>query len=226
LILAIVSVVLGYKKGFIESVLGFVRSILTLTMATYLSPILAEFIYNGFIKEKVNSQISENLSNIKHLGPENFLNNFPNQLSQLFPYLGVNKKLNLLLNSNRSEEMDNAICELLSPAYIYIIKAVLFVIFSIIFYALFGIIRRTTRKIFAIPVLSQINSACGAILGFLEYTILIILILMAIRLVLPIMKNTPEIFSDNIINKTLIFKEIYYHNPIYEIFNVVFSKIY
>ena len=44
------------------------------------------------------------------------------------------------------------------------------------------------------------------------------IIMLLIRVCVPMMKDIPEIFSDNTINSTYIFKYLYYNNLMYEIF--------
>jgi uncharacterized membrane protein required for colicin V production len=224
LLFAAVFIVFGYKKGFIESTLGFLRSILSMLIATYLSSVLAEFVYNNFMKEALIAKILKNLDGNGPLSSENFLKAFPPYFSNLLPHFGItNEKLKFAIDSYASEGVQNAVSNLFAPIYIYAIRAILFAVLSTLFYVVFWFFRRSLRKIFKIAVLSQINAICGAILGFLEYVIFIILLLTALKLVLPL-TDPPDILSDASINKTLIFKEIYYNNPLLKFFDTLSFK--
>jgi len=173
--------------------------------------------------DSVEEEIMNNLT------AEEFVEKLPTYLKDIMPAVGItNEQLKSIFDSDAIGEKNAG--EVLAPVYIYIIRTFLFFILYLMFYALFEVVYKlvaNTSYFYAFfssissvtssldISLGHLNSFFGALLGIVEYCVFIMVVLMSLRLTLSVIDNVPEFLSEKSIGQTVVFKEIFYRNPLF-----------
>lgn len=218
-LLAVVFIVDGFKRGAVRSILDIVGFIIVLLVASSLSTFLADIIFNSFVRESMLNQINQSLSN--SVGQDagvrihEVFNSLPSFISNTIKFYGVSEETLAssvpFSSANAAEEIIKSI----APVIIRLIKTVVFAVLFAILISLFKVFSRTLNRLFKIPVLKQVNELLGVVCGTLKCAILVFIICWLIRIFIPMLDNSPKIFSQENIDATILFKNIYYNNPLY-----------
>lgn len=214
-------VVLGYKKGFVTTVVTLFSYILSLILAFVLSNIFSKIIISAIepnVLDYVHSKIQQIMASNTNLTAISFVNALPEFLKGLFPNDVVATIDSTMANS--TEQAATMVTEtFFAPAIQLLIQsALLFVLFFVLLGILNFIARRLTF-INKIPLVGSTNAILGTVTGFIQALIIVIIIVNVVSLIISVTNNSWVILNSDTINSTLIFKNIY--KIILNIFNFV-----
>ena len=136
-IIILLCVVFGYKKGFFKSIAGFIGAVIAMFLAWVLAGLIANALYQGVFREKLIDNISSVLSN-------DALASFPEKAAQVvanLPGFLSNTLNNQGITSSQIEQSLQAAgsnaapatADLISPAVIWLLQLLLTVILFFIF---------------------------------------------------------------------------------------------
>lgn len=212
----ILFIYLGYRRGFVRSILSCLSIFISFFISNLLSTFLSKKIFEIFIRPSVFEKISNILANDQILDPTqkvvSIMDCCPKFLHETFDnYMitgdAISAKFHLV-NHAAAEQ----ITDLLSPVFINFIHMIaMFVLIAVCLF-LFSFVRRALLRIFKAPVLKQIDQLLGILFGFIKGFLVVFVAVFFIRLALPISDKSEEtVFSDKTINETYIFKHVYYN---------------
>lgn len=227
-ILFIICVAMGYKNGFVKTIMGVVSFAVSFIMAVMFSPQLSEFLYAKYIKPTFIDEVTKDLASIIGKGVENLsleklLDELPKDFVKILTSYGSN-------TSEVREWIDNAAVNgieningfvtnnLVSP----IAKNIAYVIaFAIIFAAamiLCRILTAVLNGIVKFPGLNFLNRMAGLLLGILYGLTWGYAFVFLISLVLPYFSARGWINSaPSLINSTVFFKWMH-ENPPFDLY--------
>jgi uncharacterized membrane protein required for colicin V production len=90
----------------------------------------------------------------------------------------------------------------------------LFIIFLFISKFFSGLISNMLK----VSLLKKSNTLLGGLFGLLKGYIALTVCMCCLKVLLPMARNVPDIFSSESISSTFVFKELYNNNPVYEFF--------
>lgn len=220
--LFILFVVSAYKAGIIRSLFRLIGAVVAIVLSSYIASVIAEFVYNQFVRESILNQvnifINDYISNNIIYAPDSASNSIKEFVLRLLIVRDLDEqKINQIISDttiNAANEITNAI----SPMIINSIRTIVMIILFILFNIIIKFLIKSVGTVCKLPVIKQVDNIFGAILGIINFFVIIMIIMLLIRVCVPMMKDIPEIFSDNTINSTYIFKYLYYNNLMYEIF--------
>lgn len=222
IILFIVFIVSGFKKGLIKSLVGFVGTIIAIFLSAYLSRIVSLFIYDNFVRDTLLVNINDILNEyVEHDLNEKALavfNGLPNILSNALTFCGITSNVVGNVIESSAGNASYALVELFYPTIISIIKTILMPFIFLIVIIPINLLTKVVGKVSRFPVLRQIDQIIGATIAALKCFVLILLITFLLRMFLPMMGSIPNIFSKNTIESTFLFKNFYDNNMIYNFF--------
>ena len=191
LIILVVFIALGFKKGFIKSTMGLATVILSLVIAMNFWAYPANYINENFVEPYFASETSDSISALMNGGtevipPEKLFDDKPEALRDIADKFGIDidtiseyydtvvKNVTNSFNTNEiSEKLSEFIVESLSKTVSNIIGfAVLFIASLVVFSLVFRIV----GLIFKLPILKFTNKLAGALLGLIKAFIIIIVV--------------------------------------------------
>ena len=195
----------GWKRGAVRPFINTIGSIISAVISAFLSVNISTVIYNSFLKEILLKQIHNSCLNAN-------IESIPKYLMLAFQMCKIGKVDISKIMTNSNPEM--TLLNIVSPFIINILRVV---IGSIIFGVVVFFVRKISKAsnlIFKAPVLSQINSAMGALFGFLKGVLISWVCALFLHISLIYWNNPPKVFSEPSIYSTSVFVKFYDFNPI------------
>lgn len=195
-IIILLCVVFGYKKGFFKSIAGFIGAVIAMFLAWVLAGLIANALYQGIFREKLIDHISAVLSN-------DALASFPEKAAQVvanLPGFLSNTLNNQGITSSQIEQSlqaagNNAApatADLISPAVIWLLQLLLTVILFFILVILVRLVIKLIGNVFRLPVLRQVDGILGGLFGIFKGVVYIFLVCILLQLLMPVIGNSSE----------------------------------
>ncbi len=216
-IIILLCVVFGYKKGFFKSIAGFIGAVIAMFLAWVLAGLIANALYQGIFREKLIDNISAVLSN-------DALASFPEKAAQVvanLPGFLSNTLNNQGITSSQIEQSlqaagNNAApatADLISPAVIWLLQLLLTVILFFILVILVRLVIKLIGNVFRLPVLCQVDGILGGLFGIFKGVVYIFLVCILLQLLMPVIGNSSEPMKQ-VLDNSFIYQFIFYNNPI------------
>lgn len=216
-IIILLCVVFGYKKGFFKSIAGFIGAVIAMFLAWVLAGLIANALYQGIFREKLIDHISAVLSN-------DALASFPEKAAQVvanLPGFLSNTLNNQGITSSQIEQSlqaagNNAApatVDLISPAVIWLLQLLLTVILFFILVILVRLVIKLIGNVFRLPVLRQVDGILGGLFGIFKGVVYIFLVCILLQLLMPVIGNSSEPMKQ-VLDNSFIYQFIFYNNPI------------
>ena len=216
-IIILLCVVFGYKKGFFKSIAGFIGAVIAMFLAWVLAGLIANALYQGIFREKLIDNISAVLSN-------DALASFPEKAAQVvanLPGFLSNTLNNQGITSSQIEQSlqaagNNAApatADLISPAVIWLLQLLLTVILFFILVILVRLVIKLIGNVFRLPVLRQVDGILGGLFGIFKGVVYIFLVCILLQLLMPVIGNSSEPMKQ-VLDNSFIYQLIFYNNPI------------
>lgn len=195
----------GWKRGAVRPFINTIGSILSAVISAFLSVNISTVIYNSFLKEILLKQIHNSCLNAN-------IESIPKYIMLAFQMCKISKvDISKIMTSSNPEMI---LLNIVSP---FIINVLRVVIGSIIFGVVVFFVRKISKAsnlIFKAPVLSQINSAMGALFGFLKGVLISWVCALFLHISLIYWNNPPKVFLEPSIYSTSVFVNFYDFNPV------------
>lgn len=212
---------LGYKKGIVRSILGLCSTFLSFWTSGFVSAFLANKIYMIFIRPTLFSNVTKAISSetvqVGDLSKvANVINCCPKFLRGSLSNYEVTNDMILSKLGLATHVAAEQITDMLGPVFINFVRIITMAILVTIFMILFRMFTNMICRAFRLPILKQINQVLGMIFGALKGVVVVFLAVFFVRLSLPLSTNyKSKAFSDDNISQTHLFKLIY-HNSVYD----------
>ena len=201
IVLILISAYLGYKKGLISILMGFVSLIVAIALAFVLHNVLAEFLYNN---TPMGSSIQGMVTNLI----EDYVNDSQSDMTEDQNTIAFFDKI------ISSDQKENLVEEYSVAMTKYIIKGISFIAILILVLIIAYIITMLTNIVFNFPILNSVNKIGGIGLNVLR-TIIKFWILFAIISFISTLPFMDEVIKQ--INGTNIVKFFYENNMLVSI---------
>ena len=214
-IIILLCVVFGYKKGFFKSIAGFIGAVIAMFLAWVLAGLIANALYQGVFK--LIDNISSVLSN-------DALASFPEKAAQVvanLPGFLSNTLNNQGITSSQIEQSLQAAgsnaapatADLISPAVIWLLQLLLTVILFFILVILVRLVIKLIGNVFRLPILRQVDGILGGLFGIFKGVVYIFLACILLQLLMPVIGNSSEPMKQ-VLDNSFIYQFIFYNNPI------------
>ena len=212
----VATVIIGFKRGFIKSLMGLVSGILALVIAFLFSPALARVVDDHLIRPVMVSAVEEKIVSSDPTDGDllDFLKNAPEDLNQFFSSIGVDlSRLDSYLPEGEEQEGEGegvltTVSESLAAPLSNMISTVIaFVVVYLTALILLKIVTALLDGLFKLPILRIPNKLLGAAIGALTGVITCFVICSVVGLVLPYLaEGENTLFSNVTADKTLLFR--------------------
>ncbi|MBP0989725.1 MAG: CvpA family protein [Oscillospiraceae bacterium] len=211
-IIALIFMIIGRKKGFLQIAVKFVGGIAAVICSYVVSILGGVFIYDILLRDKILNAVKDILPNAS--GAEDFLEKLGSKIAILPGNAGA-------YGTEKVEELRETISKSLSNApatitdtiintvAVTIIKAVLFVLLFLLFMLIVKLVSKLFRVVNKVPVVGPVNKFFGGIVGIVYGLLWIAVLSVVIYLVIKSMDGGKGIFTEEIINESYVYKYIY-----------------
>lgn len=212
-------VIISAKRGFVRTAIELVGFFLALYLSITFSGIVAEGVYDTFVKEPLVKQVDEKVG-----GLETSIVNYNKAFDSLPDFVKDKAENYGLSSSGLAEELINnqdgkgfsetIVDYAAKPIVTNVIKVALYIILFIVLSFVFKFLARILNKLFSIPIIGGLNRTLGGIFGLAKGTIIAAAICIAISIIVSLTENGVLIFTNENINSTYLFKFLAGFNPL------------
>lgn len=196
-------IIIGVRRGIARTILGIIGWVVTYALANELSKWLSQVIYDSFLKQTVIENVNSYMSNY---GLDYLLNNsisaLPDWISGLLSLFGGSSETVARYVSQTDDfSVFNAagiVSETLETMTVSAIKIILMIVLFIAIYILVRKLIRLVSKLFDVPVLRQVNSFFGGVLGAVNGVLCVLIFVNVLCLIAQITAN--DITSNELID--------------------------
>jgi len=222
-IILLLSMFIGYKRGASKTVLSLLFSILAFVAATVLGDLLATEIYDRFISEAILSNVSGYASSADSLAVAPTVDSLPSFVQFIVNITGFESDSSFVDAVNSAKDtvaftVESVLQPLVHSVLSFVITLVLFIIIKLII-RLF--VLKPICSVFKLPVLRHLDSIAGMFIALLLGLLLITFLAFLLRLIAPTVENMPDILSQQTIYNSYIFKHFYNGNIFYALTSII-----
>ncbi len=220
-VLAVLLIWIGHRRGAIRSVIEFVGWIAALLAAALLGRPAADWVFATFLRgglvtkfeqvisESVGASAADRVTAISDALPE-YVRRFLNGES-------LATQIREAADAGAANGAQILVDQVVGPVLTMVLQAVVTVLLFVAVLLVFRLIARAGDWIARLPVLHQLNQALGAIFGAAKAALLILLAAAVLRASAPLIPADGALGADRI-GQTVVLNWIYTHNPLYDFF--------
>lgn len=194
ILIFIMSIIGGYRKGFVRMVLSIAAVIICVVVAKEACVPAAEWVNEEFVHENVVEYIADTVSESVESSADNIVSQLPGQIVDAAEELGISLS-ELAENAANEEALKTTADEIVTQAEGFLILPVLQVIcFAVLYFALqavCSVLIRFINAAFKLPIISGLNKTLGAICGGAKGVIAIAAVCLIIVSMQPLFADMP-----------------------------------
>ena len=224
LLILIVTVVCGYRRGFIQTMLQLVVWVASFALALFLSSPIATAAFDGLFAEGIEIKLSESLQNMPSLAPaeqvEALLEELPDPIASV---LENNDDLKTMLNElEKLQENSTAtansvahslVSNVVRPVAVMLLRFVVFLILFIVLLFLLRLVKNLIKPVSKLPIIHTVDGILGAVLGAAKGLIYVLAVVSMIQICAALSAPVAA-FSQKTVEDTVIVSWIADINPI------------
>ncbi len=188
LAVVVLTVIISAKQGFVKVLLGLVGMILAFVVASHLSTVASEFIFDKMIAPTAKTSITKTIENLTDESTDGVLEVLPKSVYSAAEVFNVDLKAIIEQNvetsvSESAEAISEAVVEKVArPFLTSIVQMILFIILFVLIFVLIKLITKAIDLVAKLPVLKTANKTLGALLGFAKGVLFVYIICFILKL--------------------------------------------
>ena len=215
LLICVLIIVHGIRAGFIKSVMGFLKGIVSFLVAYAFTPTVGAFINERFILPSVSGNISDTIRSLveKSEGTSSVSDLFsemPEPLLQIMNRYGATSgavKESLATATGKEGAIKSASDAIAGPISGTISNCIAFIALFVASFIILVIVTAILDSVFHLPVLKTANKVLGAVFGVLEAFLFAYVISNLAGIACQALESVdPGLFGEKVVNDSFIMK--------------------
>ena len=192
ILIFILAIFIGYKRGFVKAAIRLVGCILAAIIAGVLSPVIAGGIFDTFASDKLQQTISSGMTTTDASsaaeGIGKALESLPAPVLNALEACGLSSPAQIVenvkdsLNGTVDALSETVVTKVLRPVAVALPQTLCFFILFILLMIVVGILAGLINKVFKLPLLKQMNGGLGAVVGAAEGLVLLFVAVTVVQL--------------------------------------------
>ena len=226
ILIFLLSVWIGYRRGFFKSVIQLVGCFAAAAIAFTVSTPIADSIYSGFVEKRIQDALIEKIEEAKSDAVEGTIKaveEMPSSIGNLLKLFKldteqtISKAIDGATDSTVPVIAAKVEREVIRPAAITLIRVICFGILFILLMIGIGIAAKIIDKVLKLPVLKQVNGSLGAVIGAVE-GIIIVLVAVLVMNFMAATADAESIITTETMEDTILVSRLSNINPLTAVF--------
>lgn len=217
LILA-VTVILGYRRGFVRSLVQLVGLVAAFVLAFSLSATISTVVYDAFVdeplKKTVSSVLAENSSETVSVQVEKVKEGLPAVLSNAIDQNAEASKALAQLGDRVEESAtalaDTIVTDVVRPLVIAFFRFVLFLLLIVVLLLVVKLLTAVIKPLTKLPVIRQADGLLGAVMGLVKAALFILIAVSVMQL----LASSATLITTEQLQESLIASRLAEINPV------------
>lgn len=177
LVIFLLFIILGVKRGFVRSVLDLVGTLAAMLVSMWFSGIAAQWVFSTFLQESLTRQIAEALQAAPAAdAAEAVLSVVPEILRGGLEAFGITSDAINQAVAGTSGQAAAAVVAVLSPMVVSVLRGLFALVLFVFLLVIFRILSGVVCRIFRLPVLRQLDKGLGILLGVAQAALITVLL--------------------------------------------------
>jgi uncharacterized membrane protein required for colicin V production len=222
----VLSISFAARKGFVRTVIELIGYIAALAAAAYLGGLLAEFVFETFIRGGMVSSIQEQIEAAGFtdmaMGIREAFDALPGYISATVAALGITPAsvaAGLADGGVTSGAIAASVVDLaVKPAMLSVLRSVFHMV---LFLVLLFVVRRIAKAsgfVNKIPLVGDLNIVLGGAFGLLKGVVWVLFVCTVVKLVQPVLQESWPFLQEETIESSYLFRFAYLNNPVMALF--------
>lgn len=173
ILIFLLCVAVGRKRGFIKTVAGVVALAVALAVSAMFNAPVAEYVYDKTIEPAILSAVSEQVEQIEGSAKEQVTNVYENMsplVKNLLAQTGIESADDLVLTLPLETDapIPETVAATIYPVLLPLVKAICSLLLFLIAYIIAAILLRVLNVVAKLPILKQVNKTLGLIGGIVS----------------------------------------------------------
>lgn len=215
ILLFVLAIWLGHKRGFIKTVTGVVAFIAAVAVASLLSGPVAQFVYDNTVEptvvETIDSYTAAATGSLES-GVDEALSSLPGFVTNLLANGGIASGADVLAKVGNTADAaalgQNIADNVVEPLVIPLLKMIATLILFILAYILASLLLRVLNVVAKLPLLKQVNKSLGTVAGVLSGALWVLFAVSVLQVVAAVAGSdfviNPALLADTIVTNWLI----------------------
>ncbi len=220
IVLALLFVFLGYRRGFIKSVIRLLGFVAALVAAVLISVPLSQWIYDGFFHTQVETYITEKAGEVAASSAgtlaeqvDGVIATLPQSAQDLLTMYGVQTDGFEGAAQSVDTLIPTVMQRIVTPLCTAVLQLVVFLILFIVLFIAVRLVGALLDKVFtSLPIIKQANGLLGAVLGFAEGILMLLVVCSGVQLFMTFVADQ-TVFTTSDIEQTYIMRYLMEINP-------------
>ena len=177
LVIFLLFIILGVKRGFVRSVLDLVGTLAAMLVSMWFSGIAAQWVFSTFLQESLTRQIAEALQAAPAAdAADAVLSVVPEILRGGLEAFGITSDAINQAVAGTSGQAAAAVVAVLSPMVVSVLRGLFALVLFVFLLVIFRILSGVVCRIFRLPVLRQLDKGLGILLGVAQAALITVLL--------------------------------------------------
>ena len=193
LLICLLCVLIGVKRGFIHSVVRFLGSIIAALLASALGGVLAQWLFDtmfrGAMVEKINSSLQTLGADNAAAAASQVLASLPDFLVRALEEAGVTlETVSHAINSQTSGAA-GMVVDYLSPVFVNFLKVLAVIVLFFLFMTIVRLLAALVGDILRLPILKEVDGLLGGVFGFLLAKVSVWVVVAGVMVFMPMLDS-------------------------------------
>lgn len=224
LLVLLVGVIIGCKRGFIKSAVRLIGCLLALVLAFCLSSPLSEWIFDSFLSKGIEQSVSQQLTDAAvgsaqalEAQIDGVLEGLPAFVRNALVSYGVGspEQISGVLEAHGAQSTsaitETLVSYVIRPVCVLLLQIVCFIALFVLLSVIIRLLGRMLDRLFNLPLIRHVNRLLGGVMGLIEGA-LAALILVAVLQIYITVSGPQALISQEVLRQTMLVSFVAEHN--------------
>ena len=218
MLICLICVLVGVKKGFIHSVVRFLGAVIAALLASTLGGALAQWLFDtmfrGAMVEKINSSLQALGSENAAAAAGQVLASLPDFLVRALEEAGVTlETVSHAINSQTSGAA-GMVVDYLSPVFVNFLKVLAVIVLFFLFTTLARLLAALISDLLRLPILRELDGVLGGAFGFLLALVSVWVVVAGATVFMPMLDSSSQQQVQAALDSSLLTGTLVNMNPL------------
>lgn len=219
---------LGYRHGFVRTIVKLVGCVVALVLAGTLSQVVAQGIFDQFMQEELETAIAEKVTITEGASLkeeiQNALEGLPGSVRNVLDNAGwVDRAIEEIDDTASYQPADishSIVAYIVQPVVMALLNIIAFLVLFVLLMIVISLLAKLIGNLLHLPVLRQVDGILGAVLGTVEGVVMAMVVVAALQIAAASASDDAWLTRQDLENTVLV-SFMAEHNPITDQWNVV-----
>lgn len=196
LLICLLCVLVGVKRGFIHSVVRFLGSLIAALLASALGGVLAQWLFDtmfrGAMIEKINSSLQSLGADNAAAAANQILSSLPDFLVRALEEAGITLETVSHTINTQTGQAAGMVVDYLSPVFVNFLKVLAVIVLFFLFMTLVRLLAALIADLLRLPILKELDGLLGGVFGFLLAMVSVWVVVAGITVFMPMLSSSAQ----------------------------------